>query len=149
MILVSACLAGKRCRYDGTDCKKQSLFALVEEGKAEVICPEVLGGLPTPREPAEIQGGDGEDVLTGKAKVVDQSGKDVTKQFIEGAYKTLEAAKKLQATKIILKENSPSCGSTNIYDGNFTGEKIAGVGVTAALLRKHGFTVISEHDLDK
>ncbi|HHY21813.1 MAG TPA: DUF523 domain-containing protein [Bacilli bacterium] len=149
MILISACLAGNPCRYDGTDCKENRLSMLVEEGKAAFVCPEVLGGLPTPREPAEIQGGNGEDVLAGRAKVIDKTGKDVTDMFIKGAYKALEVANSMNATQIVLKENSPSCGSMNIYNGKFTGEKMAGIGVTAALLRKHGFTVLSEHELDK
>lgn len=149
MILISACLAGVACRYDGTDCEKSRLASLVEAGKAAFVCPEVLGGLPTPREPAEIQGGNGDDVLAGKARVIAKSGKDVTAMFVEGAYKALELAQSMNASQIVLKENSPSCGSATIYSGTFTGEKIAGTGVTAALLRKHGFTVLSEHQLDR
>ena len=149
MILISACLAGIACRYDGTDCKESRLATLVELGKAKYVCPEVLGNLPTPREPAEIQGGNGEDVLAGKAKVIDRTGHDVTDMFVEGAYQALAVAKKLKAKQIVLKENSPSCGSANIYNGRFTGEKQDGMGVTAALLRQHGYSVISEHELDK
>src|SRR5690606_14177498 len=109
-----------------------------------MICPELLGGLSTPREPAEIIGGDGGDVLDGKAKVVDRAGNDVTIQFIKGAYATLEKAKEINATIVVLKENSPSCGSSRIYNGEFKGEKVAGNGVTAALLKRNGFQVISE-----
>jgi len=117
---------------------------LVEENKAITICPELLGGFSTPREPAEIIGGNGEDVLDGNAKVVDKSGKDVTQLYIKGAYSTLEQAIELNATLVVLKENSPSCGSSTIYNGEFTGKKIMGMGVTSALLKRNGFKVISE-----
>ena len=117
---------------------------MVEENKAITICPELLGGFSTPREPAEIIGGNGEDVLDGNAKVVDKSGKDVTQLYIKGAYSTLEQAIELNATLVVLKENSPSCGSSTIYNGEFTGKKIMGMGVTSALLKRNGFKVISE-----
>ncbi|NLY79357.1 MAG: DUF523 domain-containing protein [Lysinibacillus sp.] len=144
MILVSACLAGLEVRYDGAHCLHNKIRKLVDENKAVMICPELLGGLSTPREPAEIIGGDGGDVLDGKAKVVDRAGNDVTIQFIKGAYATLEKAKEINATIVVLKENSPSCGSSRIYNGEFKGEKVAGNGVTAALLKRNGFQVISE-----
>lgn len=144
MIVVSSCLAGLQVRYDGGHCLKDEITKLVEEGKAITVCPEVLGGLSTPREPAEIIGGSGEDVLDGKAKVVNQSGKDVTDYFIKGANAALEKALEINATMVVLKENSPSCGSLRIYNGNFNGEKIAGMGVTAALLRRNGIKVISD-----
>ncbi|WP_338752933.1 DUF523 domain-containing protein [Bacillus sp. FJAT-52991] len=146
MILISSCLAGEAVRYDGAHCLDQPLKKLIEEGKAVMACPEVMGGLPIPREPAEIIGGDGQDVLEGKAQVVTKSGKDVTDMFIKGAYRMLEKAKEVQANVVILKENSPSCGSSMIYNGEFSGKKIAGNGVTAALLKQHGFRVISETD---
>lgn len=147
MILVSACLAGLKVRYDGLDCLDRRIQNLLLEGKAMTVCPEVLGGLSIPREPAEIIGGDGEDVLNGKAKVVSKSGRDVTDSFLKGAYSTLKKAQELGATAIILKENSPSCGSTMIYNGEFNGTKVPGVGVTAALLRKNGIKVISNENL--
>lgn len=146
MILVSACLAGLKVRYNGTDCLDEKIVKLLEEKKAVTVCPEVLGGLPIPREPAEIIGGDGFDVLDGKAKVVSKSGKDVTEHFLKGALTTLEIAKKVNATIVVLKENSPSCGSTMIYNGEFNGEKKAGDGVTSALLKRNGFRVISEEE---
>ncbi|WP_203364630.1 DUF523 domain-containing protein [Bacillus sp. REN10] len=146
MMLISSCLAGESVRYDGAHCLEQPLRKLVEEGKAVMACPEVMGGLSIPREPAEIIGGDGRDVLTGKAKVVTKSGKDVTEQFISGAYRMLEKAQQVKATAVVLKENSPSCGSHMIYNGEFTGKKMAGDGVTAALLKQYGFRVISEMD---
>lgn len=144
MILVSACLAGIEVRYDGGHCLADKVRMLVEKGQAVTVCPEVLGGLTTPREPAEIIGGNGEDVLDGKAKVIDITGKDVTENFMKGAYIALEKAKKLNATLVVLKENSPSCGSSMIYDGSFTGKKTPGLGVTAALLKRHDIQVISD-----
>ncbi len=144
MILVSSCLAGLEVRYNGTHCLNNKISKLVEENKANIICPELLGGFLTPREPAEIIGGNGEDVLDGKAKVVDKSGEDVTDLYIKGAYATLEKAKEITATIVVLKENSPSCGSSKIYNGEFNGRKIEGMGVTSALLKRNGLKVISE-----
>lgn len=106
----------------------------------------IIRGFSTPREPAEIVGGDGEAVLAGTAKVVDRSGIDVTELYLKGAYITLEKAREVSATMVVLKENSPSCGSTMIYNGEFKGKKIAGNGVTAALLRKNGIEVTSEEN---
>lgn len=144
MILVSSCLAGLKVRYNGSHSLDHRIRKLVEENKAVTVCPELLGGFSTPREPAEIIGGDGEDVLDGKAKVIEKSGKDVSELYIKGAYAALEKAKKLKATVIILKENSPSCGSSQIYNGEFNGTKLNGNGVTSALLKRNGFKVISE-----
>ncbi|MDV2884981.1 DUF523 domain-containing protein [Alkalihalophilus pseudofirmus] len=144
MILVSACLAGLEVRYDGKHSLDNRIRTLVEEKQAVTICPEVLGGFSTPREPAEIIGGDGEDVLDGKAKVINKCGEDVTSLYLKGAYATLETAKNINATLVVLKENSPSCGSTMIYNGEFKGEKIPGNGVTSALLKRNGLRVISE-----
>lgn len=147
MILISACLTGIPCRYDGKANLAEIAQTLVEENKAIYVCPEVTGGLSTPRDPAEIIGGSGADVLDGKARVMTNQGVDVTEQFIAGAQHTLDLAKKARATFVILKENSPSCGSSYIYDGSFQGKKKTGDGVTSALLKRHGFQVGSEHDL--
>lgn len=149
MILVSACLAGMNVRYNGSNSLDERIQNLLLENQAMTVCPELLGGFMTPREPAEIVGGDGEDVLDGKARVVEKSGKDVAKQYINGAYATLKKAQELRANTIILKENSPSCGSSIIYNGEFKGEQILGMGVTTALLRRNGFQVISESNLDE
>ncbi|AWV35362.1 DUF523 domain-containing protein [Paenibacillus odorifer] len=146
MILVSSCLAGMKVRYNGTDCLDEKIQKLLNENQAIAVCPELLGGFSTPREPAEIVGGDGEDVLAGTAKVVDRSGIDVTELYLKGAYITLQKAQEVSATMVVLKENSPSCGSTMIYNGEFKGKKIAGNGVTAALLRKNGIEVTSEEN---
>ena len=144
MILVSSCLAGLKVRYKGTHSLDHKISKLIKEHKAIPVCPELLGGFSTPREPAEIIGGNGEDVLDGKAKVIEKSGKDVTELYIKGAYITLERAKEVNATVVVFKEYSPSCGSSMIYNGEFIGEKIAGNGVTSALLKRNGLRVISE-----
>lgn len=147
MIIVSSCLAGMKVRYNGTDCLDETVQKLLDEKKAVAVCPELLGGFQTPREPAEIVGGEGMDVLEGKARVIDRSGRDVTEMYIKGAFETLQLAREWGAATVVLKENSPSCGSSMIYNGEFAGFKIPGQGVTAALLRKNGIDVISEEQL--
>lgn len=142
--IVSSCFAGISCRYDQKHRLVKEIQDMVEKGEAVPVCPEQLGGLPTPRNPAEIVGGDGSDVLDGKAKVIDSEGNDVTEQYIDGAYRALTIAKQIGAKEAILKEKSPSCGSCWIYNGKFQGVKRQGEGVTTALLRRHGFTVWSE-----
>lgn len=144
MIIISSCLAGLATRYDGRDNFQEGIAKLLKEGKAVLVCPEQLGGLPTPRPPAEIVGGNGEDVLEGKAKVMTSGGIDVTEEFIRGAEQTLKTAQAVNAKSAILKESSPSCGSNLIYDGTYSKTKQPGFGVTAALLRRHGIEVYSE-----
>lgn len=144
--LISACLIGQAVRYDAKHCRVDPLHALVEQQRAVVICSELAGGLSTPRAAAEIVGGDGLAVLRGLAKVIDQQGVDVSRAFIEGAYQTLKLAQKYQVSHVILKANSPSCGSQYIYDGSFSGNKIPGQGVTAALLNRYGFQVMTEQE---
>ncbi|WP_088809417.1 MULTISPECIES: DUF523 domain-containing protein [Listeria] len=144
MKMVSACLAGIPCRYDGAHKENETLKKLVESGAAISLCPEMLGGLPTPRNPAEIVGGDGKDVWSGTAKVVDNLGADVTEIYKEGARKTLEQLRELGIEQVILKEKSPSCGACQIYDGTFSGGLKKGVGVTAAYLQLHGLSVVSD-----
>ena len=141
-ILVGACLAGRPCRYDGNmNCM------LFQPGDPTVvlICPEVEGGLPVPREPAEILGGDGYDVLAGFAKVVTRQGKEVTKEYVKGAEKALDLCLKQGVTHAVLKSKSPSCGSGKVYDGTFSGTLKEGFGVTAALLAYNGIRVTDEH----
>lgn len=144
--IVSACFAGVHCRYDQRHNLVDEIREWVRTGEAIPVCPEQLGGLSTPRNPAEIIGGDGDDVLDGKARVVDNQGNDVTEAFIRGAYEALQVAQMVGATEAILKERSPSCGSCMIYDGQFKGVKKPGQGVTTALLRRHGIKVGSEED---
>ncbi|MHB8916745.1 MAG: 2-thiouracil desulfurase family protein [Desulfocucumaceae bacterium] len=144
MILVSACLAGILCKYNGTYNNDEVIIQLVEKGLAVPICPELLGGAGVPREPNEIVGGDGHLVLDGKARVMSASGLDCTGLFIRGAEKVLEVAEKHKVEAAVLKERSPSCGSSLIYDGTFSGRKIQGCGVAAAMLQRAGIKVYSE-----
>lgn len=146
MILISSCLIGEYVRYDGGTQGDNRLISLVKEGKAIHACPELLGGLNVPREPAEIVGGDGFDVLDGHAKVITVSNNDVTKAFVKGAEATLKILLAECIDTVILKANSPSCGNTQIYDGSFSGTKKQGVGVTTALLKRNGIKVMSEKD---
>ncbi|KPN95154.1 DUF523 domain-containing protein [Lysinibacillus sp. ZYM-1] len=147
MILISACLAGLNVRYNGTNSLDEKIQKLMLENKAVTVCPELLGGFSTPREPAEIVGGNGEDVLDGKATVIERSGRDVTELYLKGAYATLQKALEVGATQVVLKENSPSCGSAEIYNGEFNGTKIVGEGVTTALLRRNNIVVLSEENI--
>lgn len=148
-ILVSACLLGEAVRYDGGHqfCDDPRLRDWQERGWLVPVCPEVLGGLPTPRSPAEIQNGDGSAVLLGIAHVRTQSGLDVTTQFISGATKALECAQAQNVVLAVLASRSPSCGSSVIYSGNFDGVKRPGMGVTTALLRAHGIRVCNQYQL--
>ena len=148
MIAVSECLRGTPCRYDGMAKPNKGARELVKAG-AVCICPEVLGGLDTPRSPAEIQGGDGFDVLCGKAKVVNKAGEDVTAQYVKGAEIVLELCKKYGVTEAVLKEKSPSCGCGRIYDGTFSGTLTDGDGVTAELLKENGIRVYGESEIVK
>ncbi|GAA3376843.1 DUF523 domain-containing protein [Streptomyces sannanensis] len=140
-VLVSACLTGVPCRYNGRSVESEQARALVAEGRAVAFCPEVAGGLPTPREAAEIVGGDGEDVLQGRARVLDSTGTDCTAQFVDGAGQALAAAQAAGARSALLMARSPSCGRGQIYDGTFTGSLRPGDGVAAALLRRNGIQV--------
>lgn len=133
-LLISACLLGEKCRYDGKDNKMDHLEFLFRAYEVIPICPEVEGGLSTPRIPAEIKG----------SQVINQVGEDVTAAFVEGARKTLEKAEKIGCKKALLKAKSPSCGLGEIYDGSFQGRLISGHGVTAKLLLNHGIDVYSE-----
>lgn len=147
MIIVSACLAGINCKYDGGNNLVPEIRDMVAKGEALPVCPEQLGGAPTPREAAEINGVSGEDVLKGNGRVITKSGLDKTDAFIKGAEEVLTLAKLVGATNAILKERSPSCGSGCIYDGTFSSRKLCGKGVTAALLEANGIKVISEEQI--
>jgi uncharacterized protein YbbK (DUF523 family) len=137
MIIVSACLAGLHCRYDGGEKSNDEVIRLVAEGKAIPVCPEQLGGLSTPRLPCEIVNG----------KVMRKDGMDVTAEFERGAHDALTLAKLAGAKSAILKAKSPSCGSGHIYDGSFSGSVIPGDGVFAALCRQNGISLQTEEDL--
>ena len=144
--LVSACLLGFPTAYDGDARFRVELIALAARGWVVPLCPEVAGGLPMPRPPAEIVGGDGDDVLEGRARVVTVAGEDVTAVYLRGAECALAAAQRHGITTAILKQRSPACGSGCIYDGTHSGKLRGGQGVTAALLRRHGVEVCSEED---
>ena len=135
----SACLCGHKVRYDGGDCAAQN--ALPE--LVLLICPEVMGGLPTPRAPAEIVGGDGHDVWAGCARVMDAYGEDVTEAFKRGAELALQRLQAAHIDTVYLKSKSPSCGQGQIYDGSFSGNLHEGDGVATALFKSHGIRVIS------
>ena len=145
-VLVSACLLGEKCRYNGKGYNLPDLVEGLSGCSVVPVCPELLGGLPVPRPPCELKGGDGELVWQEQAGVFTEDGQDFTLAFREGAYKTLELAQKNGVKMAVLKDHSPSCGCNKIYDGTFRRRLVAGVGVTAALLKKHGIKVIAETD---
>ena len=140
MIIVSKCLTGACCRYDGKSKPDPEISALVESGEAIPVCPEQLGGLPTPRTPSELMGG-GAAVLDGLARVVTRDGRDVTEEYVRGAYEALRLAEEAGAHKAILKAKSPSCGAGLVYDGTFSGRLTQGDGVTAALFKRAGIEI--------
>ncbi|SCW62775.1 Uncharacterized conserved protein YbbK, DUF523 family [Pseudomonas sp. NFACC15-1] len=147
-ILVSRCLLGHRVRYDGgASGPYDQLRHWLDEGRIVALCPEVAGGLPTPRAAAEIPGGQGGQVLDGHAAVITTDGEDVSAQFLSGAYQALEQVREHGIRIAVLKANSPSCGNLLTYDGTFSGVKVSGEGVTAALLKRHGVQVFSELEL--
>ena len=139
IILVSNCLLGCACRYKGDDCKNERILALAENHTLLGVCPEQMGGLPTPRNPSEIVGD----------KVVSNAGCDVTAEYRKGAEAALYLAKLNHVDFAVLKAKSPSCGKGLIYDGTFTGNKIPGNGVTVSLLLENGIPVYTEDELDK
>lgn len=148
MKLVSACLLGIKCTWDGTDeYRDERTMRLLENDTLIPVCPEQLGGLSSPRPPQEIQGGSGGDVLDGRRRVKNTNGDDVTREFIRGAEETLRIAKLLKATHFIGKSKSPSCGCRQIYDGTFSRKLVDGDGVSAALLKRNGIKVFTEEDL--
>lgn len=147
-VLVSACLLGHPVRYDGRSVPGDHavLAGWLDAGRVVSVCPEVVGGLPIPRPPAEIEpGADAVAVLAGRARVMTVSGEDATRPFVEGARQALDVARRRGIRIAVLKEGSPSCGSGYVYDGSFSGRRLPGVGVTARLLAEAGVRVFSEH----
>ena len=138
-ILISGCLLGLKCRYDAKEKKLPEIEKLIESYNLIPICPEQLGGLPTPRIPAERV----------KDRIITQVGVDVTKEYQIGAEEALKIAKLYNCKKAILKEKSPSCGCGKSYDGTFSRNLIVGNGVTADLLLKNGIEVFGESEIDK
>lgn len=149
-ILVSACLMGRRVRYDGgaKTSADATLAAWREEGRLVSFCPEVSGGLPVPRPAAEIEGGaGGAAVLSGVARVLAADGSDVTAEFLAGARAALEVTRSSGIRLAVLKEGSPSCGALAVHDGTFGGRRVPGQGVTTALLEQHGVRVFTEDQI--
>ncbi|HWA63149.1 MAG TPA: DUF523 domain-containing protein [Caulobacteraceae bacterium] len=150
-ILVSACLLGRPVRYDGRGraLAHEALTRWQAEGLLVPLCPEVAAGLPTPRAPAEIVGGDGEDVLAGRARVVDGDGRDLTAEFLAGAESAARLAAESGCAFALLTEGSPSCGPGFVYDGTFSGARRPGSGVVAARLRRAGVEVFAEDEVER
>ena len=138
IILVSACLLGHACRYDGQSKPHANVSELLKKHTLVPICPEVQGGLPTPRPPAEIKGD----------RVINNEGRDVTEFYLRGAQAALELAKILGADTAVLKQRSPSCGSGQIHNGKFDGGLVDGWGIAAKLLRDNGIAVYSEDEVE-
>lgn len=138
-ILVSACLLGENCKYNGGNNKNEKVSALAEKHTLIPICPECFGQLPIPRPPAEIVGN----------KVFNKLGTDITEHFNDGAEKTLYVAEESGCRIAVLKERSPSCGFGEIYDGTFTGKTTRGNGITAQLLYDNGIIILGESKIDK
>ena len=136
-IMVSACLAGENCKYNGGNNRNKKVLRLMEENEVITVCPEQMGGLPTPRVPSEVRDG----VVTAR------DGRIVDKEFRAGAAKCLEIAIREWSDLVILQSRSPSCGVKQRYDGTFTGKLVDGVGVTAELLMEHGFRCLDVEDL--
>jgi uncharacterized protein YbbK (DUF523 family) len=150
-VLVSACLMGRPVRYDGRQCVSDDPVWQRLRRSAELVafCPEVEGGLSVPRPAAEIVGlNAGRGVLDGSATVETRDGRDVTEAFLKGAHLCLELVRREKIRFALLKARSPSCGSTDIYDGSFTKKKRVGAGVTTALLRENGVRVFDEDDVE-
>lgn len=147
MKIISACLCGINCKYNGGNNLVPALKELAEKENALLVCPETMGGLPVPRSACEIKGGTGLDVIAGHARVTDTEGCDLTDFFLAGAYEVLTMAKKAGIDSAILKSRSPSCGAGKIYDGSFKSRLIDGDGVTSALLKLHDIQVITEADI--
>ena len=145
-LLVSACLLGVACNHEGRGSPRAVVEDLERRYRLIPVCPEVLGGLPTPRAAAELSGGDGAAVLAGEAVVVNVDGADVTAAYRRGAEAAVALARATGATRAVLKARSPSCGSSRIYDGTFSRRLVDGQGVTAAALRAAGLEVDSDED---
>lgn len=142
--IVSACLAGERCRYDGNSNTNDTIKVMVENNLAIPVCPEVLGGLPVPRVRCELRKNN-----NGCPEIKGKDGNDYTEPFTRGALLSLETVKKNGITQAILKSKSPSCGFGLIYDGTFSGKLIEGNGITADLFIKSGIKIFTEQEFEK
>lgn len=151
-ILISACLVGRPVRWNGKPKTLASdwITRWQAEGRLVPACPELLGGLPVPREPAEIEaGGDADAVWAGKARILEKSGRDVSAEFLTGAERTLSLAEAEGCRFALLTQASPSCGAGLVHDGRFSGTRIAGFGVAAALLKSQGLLVFPEEQVEE
>ena len=148
MIIVSACLCGDNCKYNGGNNANEKVKDFIKGKEVMYVCPEQMGGLSTPRNPSEIVGS-AKGILYGEDKIISNKGVDVSREFISGARKVLEIAKKNKVNLAILKAKSPSCGKGFVYDGTFTGNKIIGNGITAQILMDNGVKVINEEELEE
>ena len=148
MILVSACLLGVNCKYNGGNNKNERVMEFLKDKEFVMACPEELGELNTPRIPCEIVGL-AKDILNNKdkGKVINKSGDDITENFLKGAYETLKIVKSNNIKKAILKAKSPSCGYGLVYDGTFSEKLTLGNGVTAQILKDNNIDVITEEDI--
>ncbi len=146
MKLISACLCGINCKYNGENNLNPYYWELLRQGDFIPVCPEQLGGLPTPRSACEVVDGTGDDVINGQAQIMTSDGRDLTDLFLKGAQETLNIAIQNGVDGAILQSRSPSCGHGKIYDGSFTGNLIDGDGVTAALLKKNGIKIWNDQD---
>lgn len=149
MIIVSACLLGLNTKYDGTTNAHELIQKYSSLGKFIPVCPEQLGGLPTPRSPMEIVNGTGQDVLLGQCAVHGRQREVVTSKFVLGAKEVLKIVEMVTVTAAILKERSPSCGVNHIYDGSFSHLIKPGQGVTTAILKEQNIPVYSEEELSE
>lgn len=145
-LLVSACLLGVACNHEGRGSPRAVVDELARRYRLVPVCPEVLGGLTTPRPAAELAGGDGRSVLAGEAAVVNVDGDDVTAAYLRGAEAAVGLGRSTGATRAVLKARSPSCGSSGVYDGTFSRRLVDGEGVTAAALRAAGIEVCSDEE---
>ena len=145
-ILVSACLLGIDCRYNGTSRKNDKVIEWLKDRIFIPVCPESLSGLPVPRDPAEYDRGDGSELRTGKSRILMRDGTDVSKQFMRGAVETLKAVRLVKATQAVLKDRSPSCGVYSVYN---RGHLVHGVGCFTSLLLLEGIAVKSEKDIER
>jgi uncharacterized protein YbbK (DUF523 family) len=150
-ILISACLVGQKVRYNGKDLLQETegFQTLKQQHELIPLCPEVAGGLSTPRPPAEIQMGDSAAVFKASGKVIATTGEDVTSEFVSGAEQALALCKEHDIHFAVLTESSPSCGRNKVYDGSFSGNKVEGIGLTAYLLEKNGIRVFSQFEIEK
>lgn len=144
--MVSACLLGVACAHDGRPRLDEELAGALAGGAVLPVCPEQLGGLPTPRPPAEIAGGSGAEVLRGRARVLTARGHDVTRQYLRGAREVCRLAGMAGCSGAVLRPRSPACGPASHYDGSFASRLVRGMGVTAGALSERGVLVLTPKD---